>query len=200
MRNIDPHFRPATVADATVLTELVQFATEGLAVCLWTQLAGPDGDPWRIGHERVTGEREGISYRNALIAEIDEKPACCLIGYPLGDRRESVPETLPAMLLPLHKLMNLAPNSWYVHALAAYPEHRGRGHGTALLAEADKLAARAGTSGLSLIVTDTNTSARRLYERNGYREAAQCAIVKENWQHPGTNWVLMTKRLQQTSS
>jgi ribosomal protein S18 acetylase RimI-like enzyme len=49
--------------------------------------------------------------------------------------------------------------------------------------------------GLSLIVTDTNTSARRLYERRGYREAAQRKIVKEDWQHPGTNWVLLTKWL-----
>jgi ribosomal protein S18 acetylase RimI-like enzyme len=191
-------FRPATLADATILTELVQFASEGLAVCLWTQLAGPEGDPWHIGHERVTSETGGISYRNALIAEISGKPVSGLIGYPLSDQLESVPDTLPAVLLPLHKLMNLAPDTWYVHALAAYPEHRGCGHGTALLAEADNLAARAGKPSLSLIVTDTNTSARRLYERNGYREAAQCTIVKENWQHPGTNWVLMIKRLGAT--
>jgi len=89
----------------------------------------------------------------------------------------------------------LASDTWYVHALAAYPQHRSRGLGTALLAEADRRAALARKPGLSLIVTDTNTGARRLYERSGYREAARCKMIKEDWRHPGTDWVLLTKRL-----
>jgi ribosomal protein S18 acetylase RimI-like enzyme len=195
MTKIDAPFRRATLADAATLAEIVQFASEGLAVCLWTKLAGPGGDPWGVGRKRVSSETGGLSYRNALIAELAGKPAGGLVGYPLGDKSETIPDTLPAMLVPLHELMNLALDTWYVHALAAYPEHRGRGLGTALLAEADKRAAWAGKPRLSLIVTDTNTGARRLYERSGYREAAQCRMVKEDWQHPGTNWVLLTKRL-----
>jgi ribosomal protein S18 acetylase RimI-like enzyme len=81
-----------------------------------------------------------------------------------------------------------------VHALAAYPDHRGRGVGAELLAEADKLASADGLSSLSLIVSDTNTGARRLYERSGYREAARRKIVKQGWQHPGIEWVLLIKR------
>jgi ribosomal protein S18 acetylase RimI-like enzyme len=195
MTEIDASYRRATRADAAALAELVQFASEGLALCLWAQLAGRGGDPWDIGRKRASGETGGISYRNALIGEVAGRPACALIGYPLGDKAEPTPDALPAMLAPLHELTRMAPDTWYVHALAAYPQHRGRGLGTALLAEADKRAARADKPGLSLIVTDTNTSARRLYEHSGYREAAQRKIVKENWQHPGTNWVLLTKRL-----
>jgi ribosomal protein S18 acetylase RimI-like enzyme len=195
MAKIDAPFRRATPADAAALAELVEFASEGLAICLWTQLAGPGGDPWDIGRKRVSSETGGISYRNALIAELAGKPVSGLIGYAFGDKPEPIPDILPAILVPLHELMNLAPDTWHVHALAAYPEYRGRGQGTALLAEADKLAASTGKPGLSLIVTDTNTSARRLYERCGYRETAQRKMVKEQWQHPGTNWVLLTKRL-----
>jgi ribosomal protein S18 acetylase RimI-like enzyme len=195
MTKVDAPFRRARSADAVALAELVEFASEGLAVCLWTKLAGPGGDPWDIGRKRVSSETGGLSYRNALIAELAGKPVCGLIGYPLGDKSEPIPDTLPAVLVPLHELMNLAPDTWYVHALAAYPEHRGGGRGTALLAEADKLAACTHKPGLSLIVTDTNTSARRLYERSGYREAARRRMVKEQWQHPGSNWVLLTKRL-----
>jgi ribosomal protein S18 acetylase RimI-like enzyme len=58
----------------------------------------------------------------------------------------------------------------------------------------------AGTSAISLIVTDTNTGARRLYERNGFREAARRKMVKQDrqhpgivWQHPGTDWLLLIK-------
>jgi ribosomal protein S18 acetylase RimI-like enzyme len=195
MTKSDVPFRRATLADAAALAELVEFASGGLALSLWRQLAGPGGDPWEIGRKRVRSETGGVSYRHALIAELAGKPAGALIGYPLGDEPEPSPGTLPAMLVPPHQLMNLAPATWYVHTLAAYPEHRGRGLGTALLAEADRLAARAGTPGLSLMVTDTNTGARRLYERCGYREAARRKMVKDGWQHPGTDWVLLTKGL-----
>ena len=194
MTTFDRPFRRATLADAAELAELVEFASEGLALCLWTQLAGRGGDPWEVGRSRVSGEAGGISYRNALIAELSGKTIGAVIGYPLGDKAAPIGPALPALLVPLHELMNMAPDTWYVHALAAYPEHRGGGLGTALLAQAGKLAADAAKPGLSLIVSDTNTGARRLYERNGFREAARRRMVKERWQHPGSEWVLMTKQ------
>ena len=107
-----------------------------------------------------------------LIAEVAGKTAGTLIGYPLGDP-EPIEENTPALLVPLHELMKIAPNTWYVHALAAYPEHRGHGVGAALLAEAEKLATAAGLSEQSLVVSDTNSGARRFYERSGYHEAAR---------------------------
>jgi ribosomal protein S18 acetylase RimI-like enzyme len=195
MMKLDAPFRRATLADTVVLSELVQFASEGLALYLWTKLAGPGGDPWGVGRARVSRETAGLSYRHAIIAELAGQPVCGLISYPLGDEAEPIPGDLPAVLVPLQQLMNLACGTWYVHTLAAYPQHRGGGHGSALTAEADRLAAHAGKAGLSLIVTDTNTGARRLYGRHGYREAARCPMVKEQWQHPGTDWVLLTKHL-----
>lgn len=192
---IDPPFRRATAGDAGTLAQLVEFASEGLALYLWTKIAGVGQDPWRIGRARVSSETGGLSYRNAVIAEHSGRPASGLIGYPLADKSEPVPDKLQAMLGPLHELMSLAPDSWYIHVLAAYPEHRGKGQGSALLALADKLAASTGRPGLSLIVSDTNVGAHRLYENCGYREAAQRRMVKEQWQHPGTNWVLLRKPL-----
>jgi ribosomal protein S18 acetylase RimI-like enzyme len=107
---------------------------------------------------------------------------------------------VPALLGPLHELTKLAAGAWYIHALAGFPEHRGRGVGMALLAEADTFAVQAHASGLSLIVSDTNTGARRLYERSGFGETARRKMVKQDrqypgvvWQHPGTDWVLMRK-------
>jgi ribosomal protein S18 acetylase RimI-like enzyme len=193
MTAIDCTFRRATLADAAELAELVEFASEGLALCLWTQLAGRGGDPWEVGRSRVSAEAGGISYRNALIAELSGKTVGALIGYPLGHKAEPIEPASPALLVPLHELMNMARDTWYVHALAAYPEHRSGGLGTALLGQAGKLAADAAKPGLSLIVSDTNAGARQLYERNGFREVGRCRMVKERWQHPGTEWVLMTK-------
>ena len=193
MTKFDGTFRRATPADVAALAELVEFAGEGLPLCLWMQLAGPGDDPWEVGRKRVSSNTTGYSYRNAIIAEHAGKTLGALIGYPLREP-EPIEKNAPALLVPLHELMNMAPHTWYVHALAAYPEHRGRGIGAALLAEADKLAAAAGLSGLSLITSDTNTGARRLYERSGYREAARRKMVKREWKHPGTEWVLLIKR------
>jgi ribosomal protein S18 acetylase RimI-like enzyme len=186
-------FRRATLADADDLAKLVEFASEGFSLYLWTLLAGPGRDPWEVGRERVSSETLGVSYRHALIAEQAGTTIGVLVGYPLREERDH-DDALPALLVPLHELMMLAPNTWYVHVLAAYPEYRGGGVGTALLREADRRAGAAGTQGLSLVVSDTNTGARRLYERCGYREAARRRMVKNGWQHPGTDWVLMIKK------
>ena len=193
---IRPPFRAATSEDAGTLAEFVEFASEGLAVYLWSKMAGNGGDPWRIGRERVRSETGEMSYHNAVIAELAGRPASGLISYPLGDRPEPISDQLPAMLVPLQELMNLALDSWYVHVLAVYPQYRGTGQGSALLALADRFAASGGKPGLSLIVSDTNLGARRLYESRGYREAAKRKMVKERWKHPGVNWVLMRKDLE----
>ena len=57
------------------------------------------------------------------------------------------------------------------------------------------LAADAGKSGLSIIVSDANAGARRLYERQGYSEIATRPMVKDSWDNPGENWVLLKKNL-----
>ncbi len=195
MTLIQPPFRRATLDDAAALAEFVELASEGLATHLWSRLGGPGRDPWTVGRERVCGETGGLSYRNAIVTELAARPAAGLISYPLADKPEPITDKLPAMLVPLQELMNLALGTWYVHVLAAYPEYRGKGQGSALLALADRLAEAGGKRGLSLIVSDTNTGARRLYESFGYQEAGQRRMVKEQWQHPGVNWVLLRKHL-----
>ena len=97
--------------------------------------------------------------------------------------------------MPLQELEDLVPGTWYVNVLAAYPEHRGKGYGTALLGLAEQFARQTRRRGMSIVVADTNAGARRLYERCGYREVARRRMVKEGWEHPGSEFVLLTKRL-----
>ena len=99
------------------------------------------------------------------------------------------------MFVPLQELENLAPATWYVNVLATYPSYRGKGYGRVLLEIAEDLAREARRQGLSIIVSDGNPGARRLYERCGYRETATRPIVKDDWENNGTNWVLLTKPL-----
>jgi ribosomal protein S18 acetylase RimI-like enzyme len=97
--------------------------------------------------------------------------------------------------VPLQELENLAPGTWYVNVLAVRPQFRGLGLGTRLLAHADEAGRALGKRGMSVIVSDANPGARRLYERCGYRETAARAMVKEGWLNDGRHWVLLAKAL-----
>jgi ribosomal protein S18 acetylase RimI-like enzyme len=193
MNQVAAPFRRATPADTAALADLVHFASEGLALYLWTKMAGPGGDPWTIGRERAARETGAFSYRNAVLLEDNGRAVAGLIGYPLPSEPEPIPDDIPAMFRPLQELENLAPDTWYVNVLASYPEHRGKGYGRALLGLADSIAAETTKRGLSIIVADTNIGARRLYGRTGYREIARRAMVKDGWQHSGEEFVLLVK-------
>lgn len=187
-------FRPATPDDAAELAELVNFAGEGLPLYLWERIKAPGETAWEHGRRRAERETGGFSYRNAIIGEISGKCAACLIGYPQPDEPEPIDyATMPPMFVPLQELENLAPGTWYVNVLAAYPEYRNLGFGTRLLGVAEDIARHNRKTGLSVIVSDANHGARRLYLRCGYREAGERLKVKEGWHNEGRSWVLLTK-------
>lgn len=185
--------RPATKADVTVLAELVNYAGEGLPLYLWAGMAEADQTPWEVGRKRAAREEGSFSYRNAMVIEHDGKAAGCLIGYETADEPEPIGDEVPAMFVPLQELENLAPDTWYVNVLAVLPDFRGHGLGSELMKLADETGRKLGKAGMSLIVSDANTGARRLYERCGYREIASRPMVKEGWKNAGENWILMTK-------
>ena len=185
--------RPARPDDADALAELVNFAGDGLPLHLWGRMAKPGETAWDVGRRRARRDDGSFSWRNAVVAEIGGRVAASVIGYPLADEPEPIDHTTPPMFVPLQELENRASGTWYVNVLAAYPEFRGRGLGTVLLAEAEKEAARVGSRGLSIIVSDDNVGARRLYERCGYVERASLPMVKDDWVNAGENWVLLVK-------
>jgi ribosomal protein S18 acetylase RimI-like enzyme len=195
MTKLKPPFRHAIIDDARVLAELVNYAGEGLPHYLWGTLAESGEDAWDVGRRRAARDDGSFSYRNAAIIERDEHCAGCLIGYEISDDPEPIADDMPAMFVPLQELENLVPGTWYVNVLAVRPQFRGHGLGTQLLDLADKTAQSLGKRGLSVIVSDANTGARRLYERCGYSQSATRPMVKEGWKNDGTLWVLLTKSL-----
>jgi ribosomal protein S18 acetylase RimI-like enzyme len=189
----DIRIRPATKDDRRELAELINFAGEGLPLYLWERMAEEGETAWEVGCRRAAREEGSFSYRNATVAERDGAVVAALVGYPLADEPEAIGPDMPAMFVPLQELENLAPRTWYVNVLAVYPDCRGQGLGTRLLDVAEQKAAEAGLSGLSIIVSDGNEGARRLYERCGYRERGTRPMVKEDWDNDGENWVLLVK-------
>jgi ribosomal protein S18 acetylase RimI-like enzyme len=193
MTQLRPPLRRARIEDAPVLAELVNHAGEGMPLYFWEQLASPGQTPMEVGVSRAARESGSFSYRNAFVIESEGVAAGCLIGYGIPDRPEPVSPDMPAMVRPLQELENLAPGTWYVNVLAILPAHRSSGFGSRLLGLADELGRAAGKRGMSVIVSDANPGARRLYERCGYGEAGTRPMVKEDWVNEGRNWVLLTK-------
>ena len=118
----------------------------------WRSICGPSSrgpaatlGPWAASGHAARRAPSPIAMPSSWSS--DGRVAAGLIGYPLPDRPEPIPDTMPPMFVPLQELENLAPGTWYVNVLAAYPDQRGQGLGTALLAVADKLAAEAGSRG-----------------------------------------------------
>jgi ribosomal protein S18 acetylase RimI-like enzyme len=192
---LDRPLRPALIEDAPILAELVNYAGDGLPLHLWSKMAAAGESAWEVGRRRAARPEGGFSYRNAIIIEHRGTCAGCLIGYEIQDQPEPIGSDLPAMFVPLQELENLAPGTWYVNVLAVRPQFRGLGLGTRLLDVADETGRALGKRGMSVIVSDTNPGARRLYQRCGYREAGARAMVKDDWQNDGRNWVLLTKAL-----
>lgn len=189
------HIRPGRIEDAPVLAELVNYAGEGLPLYLWAKMAGGERDAWSVGRDRAARETGSFSYRNAMVADCDGDAVGSLIGYRIPDVPEEMPADMPGMFVPLQELENAAPGTWYVNVLAVLPEYRGRSLGTRLLHVAEDIARQHAAQGLSIIVSDANTGARRLYERVGYAEAGRRQMVKEGWVNEGREWVLLTKAL-----
>jgi ribosomal protein S18 acetylase RimI-like enzyme len=188
-------FRRAVPDDAPAMAELVNMAGEGMPHYLWSLAASAGQSGWDVGRQRAQRESGAYSYRNTVVRTVDDRVAAMLTGYPLGD--EPDPDgwkDLPPMFVHLQELEDLVPGTWYVNILASYPAFRGKGYGTELLGIAEQFAAITLRQGLSIIVSDGNTGARRLYERNGYKRIATRPVVKDGWETDSENWDLLVKR------
>jgi ribosomal protein S18 acetylase RimI-like enzyme len=172
----------------------MDIASQGLATRLWLGMTVPGQGPFEIGRARATREDAGLSYRNATIAEVDGAVAGVVVDYPMSSAGPA--NNVPDLLVPLIDLEAMVPDSWYVNVLAVYPEFRGRGIGAELLKIADQRAAASKVpGGLSIIVASINLTARRLYDRHGFRFAAKRPVVTfPGGPGPG-DWLLLTKPL-----
>lgn len=185
--------REAKASDAGHLARFINMAADDLPLHFWKKSVGPEGDPWALGQERAARESGNFSYRNAWLAEVGGAVAACLLGYPAEDEPGPIAPDTPAIFVPLLQLEALAPGSWYLNVLATYDAFRGQGCGSALLAQAEAVARRAGHGEISLIAADTHQDALRLYRARGYGEVARRPVVRGDWQVDANEWILFTR-------
>ncbi|SED41991.1 GNAT family N-acetyltransferase [Rhodobacter sp. 24-YEA-8] len=185
--------RKARADDAAHLVRFINMAADDLPLHFWRKSVGPDGDPWALGRERAVRATGNFSYSNAWLAETDGAVAACLLGYAAETEPGPIAPDMPPIFVPLLELEALAPGSWYLNVLASYPEFRGKGLGSALLAQAEIIAAAAGHDSISLIAADTHLDALRLYTARGYRQIASRPIIRDDWEVAAQEWRLFTK-------
>ena len=128
--------------------------------------------------------RHTASWEVCRVAEVGGAVAGVLAAFPADEGEElarrfvrmtlarTPPWRLPALLRHLHATAAIAPHPprgvLYVDALATHPDFRRRGVATALLDEADRMAARAGLPAVALDTGIENRAARALYEHSGF--------------------------------
>jgi GNAT superfamily N-acetyltransferase len=184
--------RPARLEDCFEIARLFLMASEGLAEYIWSRMAEPGESLLEAGARRCSGEGIACSYENCFIAELANTTVGMLNSFPMGER--DGPDDLNAdpALRPLVELRDYG--SLFVSGVAVFPEHRGRGIGTRLLATTEQQAVSYGLTRLSLICLEQNQGAMRLYSRLGFREIDRRPLVPHPvWRLCQGDAVLLTK-------
>lgn len=184
---------PASTFEAADIAKLALIASDGLTGVTWEAMCGLGETVLDVGTRRASGRSGGFSYHNAEVAFGQGAVIAAVVSFPLLADDISCPAPdMPGVFHPLVALEQQAVSTWTINLLATYPEARGRGAATALIAEVEQRAVLEGYTRLSVIVRDANP-ARRLYTRVGFRELAGAPIVKGDLPLHGTDWVLMVK-------
>ncbi|MEM6762933.1 MAG: GNAT family N-acetyltransferase [Pseudomonadota bacterium] len=189
MADLPAPLRLATPDDGPALAELVNFAGEGLPLYIWRSLVKEGEDPWALG-----AQRQAKRAADGQIVAIDEGAGvvAAMTGYPIAEE-QPISDDMPPMFQVLQELENTVVGTWYLNVLATYPRARGRGLGARLIRHAEGIARSGDLEGVSIIVANGNHDARRLYERLGYHERERREMIKEDWENPSTEWILLEK-------
>ena len=185
-------FRPADKRECLKIAELFSIASDGVADYIWTKHSAPEENIIDFGARRYASEDSVFSYRNTTVAEVDSAVAGILVAFPMYESGQDVSEVDP-VLAPYMKLEQY--DSYYICAMALFPEFRGKGIGTRLLEIAEEQAKENNLNQLSLIVFEQNKGAKKLYERHGYYEIKREPVVPHELIHHTGDALLMVKNL-----
>ena len=195
-------FRQARASDAVDLACLIDCASRGLALWLWSTLREPGQSTIEVGRRRIRNQTASpLHYSTFTVAEIDGVVAGALTGrlIPIPHERGDSAD-LPDVYAPLLELEAVAAGSWYLNVLAVYPEFRGQGLGSALLRQAEKIACLTEAAQISLIVEEANSGALKLYLRYGFEEWARRPYMPFPGSPDEGDWILLRKDIARSLS
>ena len=189
----DCTIRRARRSDCAAIARLYSISSDGVADYIWSRLAGPGEALLDVGRRRYEREDTPFSYRNCQVVDSGDGVVGMLVAFPAeaGDENGDGPED--PVLAPYAALED--PGSYYVCGVALFPEYRGRGLGTRLMALAEQDAAAVGLDRTSLVVFRENAGALRLYQRLGYSEIGRARVVPHPLIRVTGDALLMVKHL-----
>ena len=120
----------------------------------------------KFGKRRYAREEGAFSYKNCTFAELGGEVIGMLHAFPMEEEPEETDEPVDPVLQPYTRLE--VPGSYYVSAMAVFPEHRGKGLGTRMLEMAKEQARDRGCRRVSLLVFERNEGAVELYRRHSF--------------------------------
>lgn len=122
-----------------------------------------------------------LSYRNCLVKEVDGQAVGIVVAYHGKDA--------PVLDAPILEYLanrkdgseaavdqEADPADYYIDTVSVSPQFSGRGYGTELLQAAIEYAKSQGYPTVSLNVEESNTKARQLYERLGFKRKKDIVI------------------------
>lgn len=197
---IQTPFRPARIDDCYKIAQLFSMASDGVADYVWSRLTKdyPGLTPLEIGSKRYANDQSVFSYKSCIVAERNGEVIGMMATYPIEEASENnseatteskEPSNEPDILAPYNME---APGTWYICALALFPEFRGQGLGTQFLSIAHQQAQEKGFQELSLLCFEQNTGAMRLYERNGFKVIDRAPVLPHKLIHYTGDVLLMT--------
>lgn len=187
--------RAGNAADAANIAVLVDMAGRGLLNWYWSLLCEPGESAFARGRARIRNNPDLVAYCGKwTIAEIDGDVAGACTGYIL-DAHPTDDGDNSDVYAPAHELEAMVGGSWFLMALAVFPEHRRRGAATMMLADAENRARTASSSQMSLLVQSVNTDAVLLYRASGFQEVARRAYIPFPGSRDEGDWILFTKEV-----
>ncbi len=188
-------FRPAVQDDCADLALFADMATRRLTSQLWALAANAGQSAFEVGRSIIRNDTQHFShFSNWRVAQLDGTVVgainTCILQESAGP-----PQPVPEILRGLNALKALATGTCYLSAAALYPEHQGRGFGTALINEAVSQSLIAKAEQLTLLVGSFNPRAHKLYLRCGFDEWARHPFTAFPGSDSPGEWILMRKVL-----
>ncbi|WP_299343492.1 GNAT family N-acetyltransferase [uncultured Maritalea sp.] len=163
--------REATIKDAPSLARLIDMAGEGIPDWLWRSMATPGQTSLDVGISRASRESGGFSYKNSIVAQLNDQVVGMMLGYIVADPQQEDVDAigdLPEVFRPFVELEYHSIGTFYINAMAVFPGLRGCGIGRQLLQAARKKALLLGADYMSIQSFSQNHGAVRLYKDMGY--------------------------------
>ena len=189
--------RPAEVADVPHLAYALMEASGGLVEAVY-EGAIPERSASLIVEHLFSRPNTTTAFTNCSVAESEGRVLGSIHAFPMDAMGEGPADPLlrddRLYLYEPFEHMH-ADGSYYIMAVAVYPEFRGSGIGRRLIAEAETAAKAKGFKEASLNVFAENQGAVRLYEALGYKERARQPVIGHDRIRYRGDYLLMTRVL-----